>query len=393
MMMRDAAPKTIHRQDYQEPDFHISHVDLAFEISDGKTRVTSSLRIDRRGQHRRPLVLDGEQLELETITIDGIDLDSDAYAYSGGKLTVKAVPNSFVFGAVVTIQPEQNTSLEGLYRSRTMYCTQCEAEGYRKITFGLDRPDVLSIYTVRLVADKATCPVLLSNGNEVSRADLDDGRHQVVWHDPHPKPSYLFALVAGDLELVSDSFTTRSGKHVDLRIWVEAKDTEYCDHAMASLKASMRWDEQRYNLEYDLDLFNIVAVDDFNMGAMENKSLNIFNTSCVLAHPDITTDMGYQRVESVVAHEYFHNYSGNRVTCRDWFQLSLKEGFTVFRDAEFSADMNSRGVKRIEDVAFLRTHQFAEDSGPMAHPVRPDSFIEISNFYTMTVYEKGAEVV
>ena len=393
MMMRDAAPKTIHRQDYQEPDFHISHVDLAFEISDGKTRVTSSLRIDRRGQHNRPLVLDGEQLELEAITIDGSDLDSEACAYSSGKLTVKEVPNSFVFGAVVTIQPEQNTSLEGLYRSRTMYCTQCEAEGYRKITFGLDRPDVLSIYTVRLVADKATCPVLLSNGNEVSRADLDDGRHQVVWHDPHPKPSYLFALVAGDLELVSDSFTTRSGKHVDLRIWVEAKDTEYCDHAMASLKASMRWDEQRYNLEYDLDLFNIVAVDDFNMGAMENKSLNIFNTSCVLAHPDITTDMGYQRVESVVAHEYFHNYSGNRVTCRDWFQLSLKEGFTVFRDAEFSADMNSRGVKRIEDVAFLRTHQFAEDSGPMAHPVRPDSFIEISNFYTMTVYEKGAEVV
>ena len=294
---------------------------------------------------------------------------------------------------MVDIEPESNTSLEGLYRSRTMYCTQCEAEGYRKITFGLDRPDVLSTFTVSLSADKTVCPVLLSNGNEVARSDLEDGRHTVVWHDPHPKPSYLFALVAGDLQLVADRFVTQSGKPVDLRIWVEAKDTGYCDHAMASLKASMRWDEERYGLEYDLDLFNIVAVDDFNMGAMENKSLNIFNTSCVLAHPDITTDLGYQRVEGVVAHEYFHNYSGNRVTCRDWFQLSLKEGFTVFRDAEFSADMNSRGVKRIEDVSFLRTHQFAEDAGPMAHPVRPDSFIEISNFYTMTVYEKGAEVV
>ena len=270
---------------------------------------------------------------------------------------------------------------------------RCEAEGYRKITFGLDRPDVLSTYTVSLTADKDTCPVLLSNGNEVSRSSADNNRHTVVWHDPHPKPSYLFAIVAGDLELVSDTFTTASGKTVDLRIWVEAKDIGYCEHAMTSLKASMRWDEERYGLEYDLDLFNIVAVDDFNMGAMENKSLNIFNTSCVLAHPDITTDLGYQRVESVVAHEYFHNFSGNRVTCRDWFQLSLKEGFTVYRDAEFSADMNSRGVKRIEDVAFLRTHQFAEDAGPMAHPVRPDSFIEISNFYTMTVYEKGAEVV
>ncbi len=392
-MMREGAPKTIYRKDYTEPDFLISHVELAFEIADGNTRVTSSLCIQRNGSHERPLVLDGEGLGLISVSVDGGTLDEGAFKYVGGKLTIDAVPNEFEFGAVVDIQPETNTSLEGLYRSRTMYCTQCEAEGYRKITFGLDRPDVLSTYTVTLSADKGSCPVLLSNGNEVSRTDLADGRHQVVWHDPHPKPSYLFALVAGDLELVSDTFTTQSGKVVDLRIWVEAKDTGYCDHAMDSLKASMRWDEERYGLEYDLDLFNIVAVDDFNMGAMENKSLNIFNTSCVLAHPDITTDLGYQRVESVVAHEYFHNYSGNRVTCRDWFQLSLKEGFTVFRDAEFSADMNSRGVKRIEDVSFLQTHQFAEDSGPMAHPVRPDSFIEISNFYTMTVYEKGAEVV
>ena len=392
-MMREGAPKTIYRKDYKTPDFLIDSVDLAFDIYDGRTRVASKLDIKRNGTNQAPLVLDGESLEIISLSINGRALSADEYRYANGKLTVENVPDHFCFEAEVDILPEENTSLEGLYRSRTMYCTQCEAEGYRKITFGLDRPDVLSTYTVSLTADKDTCPVLLSNGNEVSRGTANNNRHTVVWHDPHPKPSYLFAIVAGDLELVSDTFKTVSGKTVDLRIWVEAKDIGYCEHAMTSLKASMRWDEERYGLEYDLDLFNIVAVDDFNMGAMENKSLNIFNTSCVLAHPDITTDLGYQRVESVVAHEYFHNFSGNRVTCRDWFQLSLKEGFTVYRDAEFSADMNSRGVKRIEDVAFLRTHQFAEDAGPMAHPVRPDSFIEISNFYTMTVYEKGAEVV
>lgn len=392
-MMREGAPKTIYRKDYKAPDFLIDSVDLAFDIYDGRTRVASKLDIKRHGTNQAPLVLDGESLEIISLSINGRALSADEYRYANGKLTIENVPDQVCFEAEVDIVPEENTSLEGLYRSRTMYCTQCEAEGYRKITFGLDRPDVLSTYTVSLTADKDTCPVLLSNGNEVSRSTADNNRHTVVWHDPHPKPSYLFAIVAGDLELVSDTFETVSGKTVDLRIWVEAKDIDYCEHAMTSLKASMRWDEERYGLEYDLDLFNIVAVDDFNMGAMENKSLNIFNTSCVLAHPDITTDLGYQRVESVVAHEYFHNFSGNRVTCRDWFQLSLKEGFTVYRDAEFSADMNSRGVKRIEDVAFLRTHQFAEDAGPMAHPVRPDSFIEISNFYTMTVYEKGAEVV
>lgn len=392
-MMREGAPKTIYRKDYKAPDFLIDSVELAFDIFDGRTRVASKLTIQRNGKNHAPLVLDGESLEIVSLVINGRALSADEYRYANGKLTIENVPDQVCFEAEVDIVPEENTSLEGLYRSRTMYCTQCEAEGYRKITFGLDRPDVLSTYTVSLTADKNTCPVLLSNGNEVSRSSADNNRHTVVWHDPHPKPSYLFAIVAGDLELVSDTFTTASGKTVDLRIWVEAKDIGYCEHAMTSLKASMRWDEERYGLEYDLDLFNIVAVDDFNMGAMENKSLNIFNTSCVLAHPDITTDLGYQRVESVVAHEYFHNFSGNRVTCRDWFQLSLKEGFTVYRDAEFSADMNSRGVKRIEDVAFLRTHQFAEDAGPMAHPVRPDSFIEISNFYTMTVYEKGAEVV
>ncbi len=392
-MMREGSPQTIYRRDYSPPTFLIDSVDLSFDIYDGQTRVSSKLDIKRNGANQAPLVLDGESLEIVSLAIDGRTLRADEYRYANGKLIIENVPDRVCFEAVVNIVPEENTSLEGLYRSRTMYCTQCEAEGYRKITFGMDRPDVLSTFTVSLAADKAACPILLSNGNEVSRSDEGNNRHTVVWHDPHPKPSYLFAIVAGDLELFSDTFTTVSGKEVDLRIWVEAKDIGYCEHAMTSLKASMRWDEERYGLEYDLDLFNIVAVDDFNMGAMENKSLNIFNTSCVLAHPDITTDLGYQRVESVVAHEYFHNYSGNRVTCRDWFQLSLKEGFTVYRDSEFSADMNSRGVKRIEDVAFLRTHQFAEDAGPMAHPVRPDSFIEISNFYTMTVYEKGAEIV
>ena len=392
-MMREGAPKTIYRKDYTAPDFLISHVELAFEIEDGNTRVTSALRIQRNGTHDRPLVLDGEGLGLITVSIDGSTLDESAFKYVGGKLTVDSVPNEFVFGAVVDIQPETNTSLEGLYRSRTMYCTQCEAEGYRKIAFGLDRPDVLSTYTVTLSADKRTCPILLSNGNEVSRTDLANGRHQVVWHDPHPKPSYLFAIVAGDLELVSDTFTTQSGKAVDLRIWVEAKDTGYCAHAMDSLKASMRWDEERYGLEYDLDLFNIVAVDDFNMGAMENKSLNIFNSKLVLADAETATDAELERIESVIAHEYFHNWSGNRITCRDWFQLSLKEGLTVFRDQSFTADLHSAAVKRIEDVAMLRNTQFREDAGPTAHPVKPAEYQAIDNFYTTTIYEKGAELI
>lgn len=391
--MREGAPKTIYRKDYQVPDYTITEVDLAFDIRPGSTIVRSELAINRTGDHERDLVLDGVDLGIQSIAIDGRVLEESEYSYAAGKLSIPNVGDQFTFAATVEISPETNTSLEGLYRSRTIYCTQCEAEGFRKITFFTDRPDVLSTYRVSVEADRGECPILLSNGNLVEEVDLDNGRHRAVWQDPHPKPSYLFALVAGDLSLVESDFVTKSGKSVELKIWVEAKDVGYCDHAMESLKASMRWDEDVYGLEYDLELFNIVAVDDFNMGAMENKSLNVFNTSCVLAHPDITTDAGYQRVEGVVAHEYFHNYSGNRVTCRDWFQLSLKEGFTVFRDAEFTADMNSRGVKRIEDVAFLRTHQFAEDSGPMAHPVRPDSFIEISNFYTMTVYEKGAEVV
>ena len=393
MALREGLPRTIYRKDYAAPEFAVSTVDLLVDISPGRTEVTATLEMVRQGSGRCSLCLDGEQLSLQWIELDGERLTEDDYTVGDTELVITSVPDRFCLRTCVTISPEENTSLEGFYRSQSAYCTQCEAEGFRKITYYPDRPDVLAVYTVTLEADRAECPVLLSNGNKVSEEDLENGRHRVVWHDPFPKPSYLFAMVAGDLKPVSDVFTTCSGRMVDLNIWVEEKDLGYCDYAVSALKAAMRWDEQVYGLEYDLDLYNVVAVDDFNMGAMENKGLNVFNTSCVLAHPDITTDTGYQRVEAVVAHEYFHNYSGNRVTCRDWFQLSLKEGFTVFRDSEFSADMNSRGVKRVEDALFLRTHQFAEDAGPLAHPVRPDAFVDISNFYTLTVYEKGAEVV
>lgn len=391
--MRDGTPKAIYRKDYQPPVFLVTEVDMCVQLFDGFSLVETHMSLKRQGKQGAALTLDGEALALEYIAIDGAELSAEQFIYDGHVLTIPELADTLRLTTRVRIYPEDNTSLEGLYRSRTMYCTQCEAEGFRKITFYPDRPDVLAIFTVALEADAASCPVLLSNGNLISSESLANGRHRAVWHDPWPKPCYLFAMVAGELDCVRDSFTTVSGRDVSLHIYVEAKDRDYCGHAMESLKQSMRWDEQVYGLEYDLDLFNIVAVDDFNMGAMENKSLNVFNTSCVLAAPHITTDSGYQRVEAIVAHEYFHNYSGNRVTCRDWFQLSLKEGFTVFRDAEFSSDMNSRGVKRVEDVQFLRTHQFAEDSGPMAHPIRPDSFIEISNFYTLTVYEKGAEIV
>jgi len=392
-MMRDGAPRTIFRKDYQAPAFQVSSVSLFVDIRPGETVVEAELQMTRVGNGTAPLILNGEELSLQSISINGTEITDEHYVYDGKTLTIADVPSQFVLSSRVGICPESNTSLEGLYRSRTIYCTQCEAEGFRKITFYPDRPDVLAVFEVTIEADKESCPILLSNGNLIAVRELPNGRHQATWHDPWPKSAHLFALVAGDLVCVEGEFVTGSGRKVDLRIYVEAKDADYCAHAMTSLQRSMAWDEQVYGLEYDLDLFNIVAVDDFNMGAMENKSLNIFNTSCVLAAPDITTDAGYQRIEGIVAHEYFHNYSGNRVTCRDWFQLTLKEGFTVFRDAEFSADMNSRGVKRVEDVAFLRTNQFAEDAGPMAHPIRPDSFIEISNFYTLTVYEKGSEVI
>jgi len=402
--MKNAQPGTIYLRDYQAPAFLIDETDLRFELGEDSTLVISRLTMRRNpiwNDHAPgPLVLDGQDMLLEKLLIDGRALLADEYLIGPETLTIHALPEAvmlngaaFVLECHTRIKPQENTSLEGLYKSKKMFCTQCEAEGFRKITYYLDRPDVMSSFTTTVVADKARYPVLLSNGNPIESADEEGGRHSVRWQDPFRKPAYLFALVAGDLECVEDSFTTMSGRDITLRLFVEAKDLDKCDHAMLSLKNSMRWDEEIFGREYDLDIFMIVAVDDFNMGAMENKGLNIFNTSCVLANPATTTDAAFQRVEAVVAHEYFHNWSGNRVTCRDWFQLSLKEGFTVYRDAEFSSDMGSRTVKRIDDVSFLRTIQFAEDAGPMAHSVRPDAYMEISNFYTVTIYEKGAEVV
>lgn len=393
--MRDAQPVSILLKDYKRPAYLIGRTELHFELQEDCTIVTSRLHLLRDGSvaESDSLDLHGEEMELLSVAIDGVELDSSGYQVSDESLLIHSVPEQCVVECRTRIQPQKNTSLSGLYKSRALFCTQCEAEGFRRITYYLDRPDVMSVFTVTIEAAREGYPVLLSNGNLSATKELPDGRHQVVWHDPFPKPAYLFALVAGDLSYIEDRFTTFSGREVTLRIYVEEKDLDKCEHAMLSLQQSMRWDEEAYGREYDLDIFNIVAVDDFNMGAMENKSLNIFNTSCVLSSPETTTDAGFQRVQAIVAHEYFHNWSGNRVTCRDWFQLSLKEGFTVFRDAQFSADMGSPTVKRVEDVTMLRTAQFAEDAGPMAHPVRPESYMEINNFYTLTVYEKGAEVV
>ncbi|MES9974286.1 MAG: aminopeptidase N, partial [Candidatus Thiodiazotropha sp.] len=324
---------------------------------------------------------------------DDQPLGKEAYQVDERSLTVPNVPERFTLTTQVVIYPQQNTNLEGLYRSGGLYCTQCEAEGFRRITYYLDRPDVMARFSTTITASQTDYPVMLANGNCVDERELEDGRHQVSWKDPFPKPCYLFAMVAGNLQFQQDCYTTCSGREVDLRIYVEPENIDKCGHAMSSLKKAMAWDEAQYGREYDLDIYMIVAVNDFNMGAMENKGLNIFNSKYVLARADTATDSDYQGIEGVIAHEYFHNWTGNRITCRDWFQLSLKEGLTVFRDQEFSSDMGSRGVKRIEDVRLLRNHQFAEDAGPMAHPVRPDSYIEINNFYTVTVYEKGAEVV
>ncbi|MDA8693625.1 aminopeptidase N [Pseudomonadales bacterium] len=381
-------------KDYQPPAFFIDTTDLSFDLQADKTVVHSRLAIRKNPQSSSDiLALDGEGLQLQSIAIDGKLLEEGSYQLNDSGLCLSALPKKFVLEIETVIDPAKNLTLEGLYLSDGMYCTQCEAEGFRRITYYLDRPDVMSVFTTKITADAAAYPVLLSNGNLLESGECDDGRHWALWSDPFRKPAYLFALVAGNLQSVDDSFTTMSGRNVALKIYVEAKDLDKCDHAMQSLKNSMKWDEEVYGREYDLDLFMIVAVDFFNMGAMENKGLNIFNTSCVLANPLTQSDMAFQRVEAVVAHEYFHNWSGNRVTCRDWFQLSLKEGFTVFRDASFSADMNSPTVKRVEDVSLLRSAQFAEDGGPMAHPIRPESYMEISNFYTLTIYEKGAEVI
>jgi len=388
-------PKTTRLQDYTPPAYRVPAVDLRFELGEDSTTVHSRLHIVRAATTPAgtPLVLDGQQLELLALTLDGTPLATDRYQLDADYLTLPDPPETFELAVVTRIRPQDNAALEGLYQSSGNFCTQCEAEGFRKITYFLDRPDVMAVFTTTLIADQSRYPALLSNGNLTDSGILDEGRHWAKWHDPFPKPCYLFALVAGHLRHIEDQFTTRSGRTVTLRIYVEPDNIAQCDHAMYSLKQAMAWDEQRFGLEYDLDLYQIVAVGDFNMGAMENKGLNVFNTKYVLARPETATDADYQGILGVIGHEYFHNWTGNRVTCRDWFQLSLKEGLTVFRDQEFSSDLGSRGVKRIDDVRILRSSQFPQDAGPLAHPVRPDSDIEINNFYTVTVYNKGAEVI
>ena len=393
--MKEGQPKSIYLKDYQVPTYLIDETELHFDINEDVTLVTATLQIRRNPDattSASELVLDGVSLETLGVAIDGRELLSNEYGLDDSSLTIFDVPESFCLKTSVAIKPQENTALEGLYKSGDMFCTQCEAEGFRNITWYADRPDVMSKFCTTVVANKENYPILLSNGNDVARGEEGD-RHWVTWEDPFMKPAYLFALVAGDLQLIEDAFTTMTGREVALRIFTEAHNIDKVDFAMESLKNAMAWDEKTYGREYDLDIFMIVAVDTFNMGAMENKGLNVFNTSCVLARPDTTTDAGYHRVESVVAHEYFHNWSGNRVTCRDWFQLSLKEGFTVMRDQHFSSDLGSESVCRVADVDTLRNAQFPEDAGPMAHSIRPDSYIEINNFYTATVYEKGAEVV
>src|SRR6266446_4208637 len=390
-------PQPVRLADYQPPPFLIDTVDLVFELAADQTRVRSRLGIRRNPAATQPaaaLHLDGEALELVSLALDGEKLGANRYQLlPEGGLILGEVPDNFTLDVVTRISPQRNTALSGLYLSGGNFCTQCEPEGFRRITYFIDRPDVMARYTTTIIADKSRCPVLLANGNPVERGETDARRHWAKWVDPHPKPSYLFALVAGDLVAVEDRFTTRSGKEVALAIWVRRGDEDKCGHAMASLKKAMAWDEEVFGLEYDLDVFNIVAVSDFNMGAMENKGLNIFNTRYVLAQPATATDTDYQNIEAVIAHEYFHNWTGDRVTCRDWFQLSLKEGLTVFRDQLFSADQGSQAVCRIGNVRTLRAIQFPEDAGPLAHPVQPQSYLRIDNFYTATVYNKGAEVI
>jgi aminopeptidase N len=385
----------IYRKDYRPPDFWVDSIDLGFELDPSETVVKAKMQLRRNAGVLKsaPLVLDGDELELRALRLDGSSLDARRFEADSQSLRVKDVPDRFELQTEVLLHPEKNTKLMGLYRSGDTFCTQCEAEGFRRITYYVDRPDVMARFTTRIEADREAYPVLLSNGNRIGQGDLPNGRHWVQWEDPFRKPSYLFALVAGDLVCHRGAFTTASGREVALEIWVEPENIDKCEHALASLKRAMKWDEQTYGLEHDLDIYMIVAVNDFNMGAMENKGLNIFNSKYVLAKPSTATDDDYEAIESVIGHEYFHNWTGNRVTCRDWFQITLKEGLTVFRDQEFSAEMTSRAVKRIHDVVRLRTAQFAEDAGPLAHPIRPESYIEMSNFYTATVYEKGAEVV
>ena len=386
-----ALPHVTRRAEYTPPDWQVPDIALDFDLDPAATRVMATLHVQRSGVHDRPLRLDGAGQTLLSVTVDGVAVND--WVIEDGALILPLTGSAHVIETTVEIAPERNTQLMGLYASGGNLCTQCEAEGFRRITFFPDRPDVLSRYHVRMTADKARYPVLLANGDPIASGDLDEGRHWAEWRDPFPKPCYLFALVAGDLAVNRGSFTTMSGRVVELGIWVRTSDLDRTHHALDALKTSMAWDERVYGREYDLDVFNIVAVDDFNFGAMENKGLNVFNSRYILADPDTATDYDYDAIAAVVAHEYFHNWSGNRVTCRDWFQLSLKEGFTVYRDQCFSADQGSAAVKRIEDVRGLRAAQFPEDAGPLAHPIRPDAYQEISNFYTATIYNKGAEII
>ena len=391
--MRTDTPQPIRLSEYRPPAFLIDEVALDFDLEPSATRVKARLKVRRNGEGDEPLVLDGVRLKLQSVAIDGRALSDADYALSAEQLSIPSLPDAFVLETEVEIDPKGNSALEGLYMSGGRFCSQCEAEGFRKITYWPDRPDVLSRFTVRMQADKAAYPRLLSNGNLLEAGELDGGRHYALWNDPFPKPCYLFALVAGELDVLEDSFLTMSGRKVDLRIYVDPGQAGRAAYAMDALKRSMRWDEEAFGREYDLDLFMIVAVRDFNFGAMENKGLNIFNSSLLLADSDTATDGNYERIEGVIAHEYFHNWTGDRITCRDWFQLCLKEGLTVFRDQSFSADQRSAAVQRIKDVRALRARQFAEDAGPLAHPVRPSSYLKIDNFYTATIYEKGSELI
>jgi aminopeptidase N len=395
--MRTEQARPIRLADYRPPDWLVETVHLDVSLDKGRTRVraTLALKPNSKGASPAPVVLEGDELDALAVRIDGVALDGDAFAATPDSLTIAQPPNRpFLLEVETELDPSANTKLMGLYRSGGVYCTQCEAEGFRRITYFPDRPDVMAVYTTRIEADKAEAPVLLANGNLIEAGDIaGTNRHFAVWHDPFPKPSYLFALVGGRLAAIEDGFTSMSGRQVALRIYVEPGKEERAAYAMESLKRAMRWDEEAFGREYDLDVFMVVAVSDFNMGAMENKGLNIFNDKYVLATPETATDSDFASIEAIIAHEYFHNWTGNRITCRDWFQLCLKEGLTVFRDQEFSSDMRSRPVKRIADVRVLRGHQFVEDAGPLAHPVRPEVYREINNFYTATVYEKGAEVV
>ncbi len=384
------APQAKYRKDYQAPSHTITEIDLTFDLYDNDTIVTALSKVVQKGESTT-LELDGEGLELRSVKVDGEDWAH--HEVKEASLVLSDLPAEFELEIITKIDPEANTALEGLYKSGGAFCTQCEAEGFRRITYYLDRPDVLAKYTTKVIADKATYPYLLSNGNRIAQGEAENGRHWVQWQDPHPKPAYLFALVAGDFDVLRDKYTTMSGRNVDLEIFVDKGNLDRAGHAMTSLINSMKWDEERFGLEYDLDIYMIVAVDFFNMGAMENKGLNIFNSKFVLANDQTATDRDYLGIEAVIGHEYFHNWTGNRVTCRDWFQLSLKEGLTVFRDQEFSSDLGSRAVNRIDNVRIIRGPQFAEDASPMSHPIRPDKVIEMNNFYTLTVYEKGSEVI